>query len=61
MHRTCLLPIHPNLTLRLRLRLRLKTKMTFLLVLHREKKNFEGLFQNFKITALFEIVVRTGI
>jgi hypothetical protein len=32
--------------------------MTFLLVLHRKNKHFEGLFQNFKMTALFEIVVR---
>jgi hypothetical protein len=35
--------------------------MTFLLVLHRKNKHFEGLFQNFKMIALFEIVVQTGI
>jgi hypothetical protein len=32
----------------------------FLPVLH-SKKKFEGLLQNFKNVALFEIVVRTGI
>jgi hypothetical protein len=34
-------------------------KMTFLLVLHRGKK-IEGLLQNFKKTALFQIVVQSG-
>ena len=43
------------------LKLKQKAKMTFLLVLHRKNKHFEGLFQNFKMTALFEIVVQTGI
>jgi hypothetical protein len=36
-------------------------KMTFLLILHRKNKKFEGLLQNFKNVALFEIVVQTGI
>ncbi len=35
--------------------------MTIFPVLHRKNKQFEGLLQNFKIVALFEIVVRTGI
>ncbi len=34
---------------------------TFLPVLHSKNKTFEGLLQNFKNVALFEIVVRTGI
>jgi hypothetical protein len=38
-----------------------KCKNTFLPVLHRKNKTFEGLLQNFKNVALFEIVVRTGI
>jgi len=36
-------------------------KMTFLLILHRKNIKFEGLLQNFKNVALFEIVVQTGI
>jgi hypothetical protein len=35
--------------------------MTISPVLHRKNKKFEGLLQNFKNVALFEIVVRTGI
>ena len=58
MHRTCLLSIHPTSA---KAQVQAKAKMTYLLVLHRKNKIFEGLFQNFKITALFEIVVRTGI
>jgi hypothetical protein len=33
----------------------------FLPVLHRKMKKFEGLLQNLKKIALFEIIVRTGI
>ena len=36
-------------------------KMTFLLILHRKNIKFEGLLQNFKNVALFEIIVQTGI
>jgi hypothetical protein len=36
-------------------------KKTFLLIFHRKNKKFEGLLQNFKNVALFEIVVQTGI
>ena len=35
--------------------------MTFLLDLHSKIEKIEGLLQNFKNVALFEIVVRTGI
>ena len=36
-------------------------KLTFLPVLHRKMKKIEGLLQNLKKIALFEIIVRTGI